>query len=64
MYVCDRYERVNYGCPVAKTWRPLEPLWLDVATTDAVYEIPALSPPSGMSRLTRNITIPCIHVNQ
>ena len=30
------------------TRQPLEPLWLDVVTTDAVYEIPALSPSSGM----------------
>ena len=36
---------VNYGCPVATT--VLEPLWLDVATTDAVPETPALSS-SGM----------------
>ena len=56
MCVCDRYtqwtlavkcKRMNYGCAVATTWWSLEPLWLDVVTTDVVYETPAL-PSSGM----------------
>ena len=51
--VCNTYlldQCMNYGCPVATTRQPLEPLWLDVGTTDAVYETPAL-PPSGMCKL-------------
>ena len=49
-WVCKAYlldQCMNYDCPVATTWQPLEPLWLDVVTTDAVCETPAL-PSSGM----------------
>lgn len=42
--ICLFGQCVNYGCLVATT---LEPLWLDVASTDTVPETPAL-PSSGM----------------
>ena len=46
VHLAVKCKRQNYGRAVATTWS-LEPLWLDVATTDAVYETPAL-PSSGM----------------